>query len=340
MKGLKLFDKLVFFLNTLSALMLLLSYLLPFVPPKSFALISVLSLAVPFLLILNALFLLYWLLKVKRQLILSLFVLLIGYKYIGGLYKFSESKDELSENSFSIMSYNVRLFNVYDWIEKDSVDVKVIDFIEKEDADIICFQEFRPTESSNSENYKYKFEKLSGDRFQHGQVIWSKHPMLDSGSLEFSNSANSAIYSDLLIGNDTIRVYNIHLQSARIDTQRETINRENSGRLFKQAAETFKVQQEQAEKLIKHINASKHNVILSGDFNNTAFSYIYYLLKDERKDAFRAAGNGFGRTYNFPYFPVRIDFILSDPDFSVDQYISYDEVLSDHYPLKAGFSLN
>ena len=53
MKNLKGYEKLVFFMNSVAALILLLSYLLPYLPPKDFAFLSVLSLAVPLLIILN-----------------------------------------------------------------------------------------------------------------------------------------------------------------------------------------------------------------------------------------------------------------------------------------------
>ena len=61
MKNLKAIDKFIFVVNSIAAALLLLSYILPLVPPKTFPLLSVLSLGVPFLIILNALFFFYWL---------------------------------------------------------------------------------------------------------------------------------------------------------------------------------------------------------------------------------------------------------------------------------------
>src|SRR5690554_8218519 len=83
MKNLKLIDKLIYVVNALVATMLLLSYVLPYFPPKTFALLSVLSLGVPFLILTNVLFFIYWLIKLKKQLILSLLVLTIGYFTLG-----------------------------------------------------------------------------------------------------------------------------------------------------------------------------------------------------------------------------------------------------------------
>ena len=115
-------NKIIFFINSVVATMLLLSYVLPYVPPKTFSIISVLSLAVPILIILNILFVIYWLLKLKKQLLLSLVVLVLGFSYVGSLYKFSSSKDVEDTDNLSIMNYNVRLFNLYDWIPEDDVE--------------------------------------------------------------------------------------------------------------------------------------------------------------------------------------------------------------------------
>ena len=55
-------------------------------------------------------------------------------------------------------------------------------------------------------------------------------------------------------------------------------------------------------------------------------------------DAFKASGNGFGRTFNFKFFPLRIDFILVDDAFTVNSFKTYDVELSDHYPVKTTLS--
>jgi endonuclease/exonuclease/phosphatase family metal-dependent hydrolase len=81
-------------------------------------------------------------------------------------------------------------------------------------------------------------------------------------------------------------------------------------------------------------------MIVCGDFNNTAFSYVYKIIKYGLTDTFREAGNGFGRSYEFKYFPVRIDFILADEAFNVNGFKTYSEHYSDHYPIMATISLD
>ena len=282
---------------------------------------------------------LYWLLKAKKQLLLSGLVLLLGYSYVGSLYKFSSSKNVENGNDLSIMNYNVRLFNLYNWIDSDSVEQDIVDLIKNENPDVISFQEYHPHERVDLSSYKYKYEKLSGNRVQYGQAIFSKYPIANSGSVEFKNTANNAIYADIVKDGDTIRVYNVHLQSLRIDANVENLKTEDSERLFNKAGETFKMQQEQAELFIEHKDKSPYKMVICGDFNNTAYSYVYKEIKGDLKDSFEEAGNGFGRTFDFRYFPVRIDFILVDEAFEVNNFKVHEEKLSDHYPIHAKISL-
>ena len=113
MRKLRGFEKLMYIVNSLMAFALLLSYLLPYLEPKKFAFLSVLSLAVPFLILVNILFVLYWLLKAKKQLVLSLAILVLGYSHVFSLYKFSSSKRIDDHQNLSVMNYNVRLFNAF-----------------------------------------------------------------------------------------------------------------------------------------------------------------------------------------------------------------------------------
>ncbi|MCB0444372.1 MAG: endonuclease, partial [Gelidibacter sp.] len=147
MKKLNLIDKFVFFFNSLAATLLLLSFILPFIEPKKFAFLSVLSLTVPFLILVNILFVVYWLLKVKKQLLLSLIVLIFDYSYLGSFYKFSSSKQVEDKDNIAVMNYNVRLFNLFKWIPEEDIPQKIEAFINDKKPDIISMQEYRQDEN-------------------------------------------------------------------------------------------------------------------------------------------------------------------------------------------------
>ena len=339
MKKLSGINKLIYIVNALAALVLLFSFALPFLPPKTFSVLSVLNLGVPFLILLNTLFFLYWLIKVQKQLLLSLSVLIIGYLIFGSIYKFSTSKNIENPNNIKVMNYNVRLFNLYEWIPEKGLETKIVEFIKKEAPDVLSIQEYHPHENINLSFFKYKFEKLSGNKTKYGQAIFSQFPIINSGSVEFPNTPNNAIFIDVVKGKDTIRVYNVHLESMRIDTKIENLKKEDSERLFNRISSTFKMQQSQTELFLKHKNQCKFKTVICGDFNNAAFSYVYRKMKEGLKDTFKKAGNGFGRTYEFKFFPVRIDYIFVDEAFSVNGFKSYNDHYSDHYPIMATLSL-
>lgn len=332
MKQLKGFDKIVFVFNSIAAMLLLLSYVLPYVEPKKFAFLSVLSLTVPLLILINILFVIYWLFKVKKQLLLSLVVLLIGYSYLSSLYKFTSSKHIDDAQNISVMNYNVRLFNVFKWIPNDDVDKEILKFINENQPDILSIQEYRRDDKINFSGY-HKFEEISGDKVKNGQAILSKFPIVNAGSIEFPDTYNNAIFIDIVKGKDTIRVYNVHLQSMKIDANGDALTKESSESLFKSVSNTFSMQQIQSELFLIHKKECHYRMIICGDFNNTAYSYVYKEIKGDMKDAFVEAGNGFGKTFNFKFFPIRIDFILVDDAFEINSFKTFDVLLSDHYPI-------
>ncbi|MDG1284894.1 MAG: endonuclease/exonuclease/phosphatase family protein [Flavobacteriaceae bacterium] len=342
MKNLNLLNKFIFLINSVLALLLLLSFGLSYVPPKSYALISTLSLSVPLLIILNLIFTVYWLIKLKKQVMLSLLVLVVGYNQVLSFYKFSSESVSKSENSFSIMSYNVRLFNLYNWIDDESIPAKIQEFIEVESPNILCFQENDSGSNLDFKSYAYKYQTNASNTNKSELAILSTYKILNSGFIDFPNSANSAIFADVLIKSDTMRIYNVHLQSTGIDANMdvESLDSEQSNKLLNRLGTTFKAQQYQAELVAKHVSKSPHKVLICGDFNNTIYSYVYRILKGDLMDAFETSGTGFGSTFDFKYFPVRIDFILADQSFLSRNFKNYTIPYSDHFPILSEFSLH
>ena len=331
MKNLSSFDKFLFLINSLIACLFLISLVIPLVKPSNFVYLSLLSLFTPILIVLNILFIFYWVIKIKRYFLLSLIVLLIGNDSLRSFINFSKSDESLKENQISIISYNVRLFNLYNWLPIKGVTDKVRDFLLSKNSDLISLQEYQANGFYLS-NYPYKFENLSGKNLKYGQVIFSKHPIIYSSSLNFDNSSNNAIFSDILVNNDTIRVYNIHLESFSFEKYKDlnNINRRNS---ISDISKTFIEQERQVQILKKSFVNCPYKIIITGDFNNTAFSFTYRELSKEFNDNFKEKGNGFGITHYYKKIPLRIDFILSDKDFKVNDFKTFKLGYSDHEPI-------
>jgi endonuclease/exonuclease/phosphatase family metal-dependent hydrolase len=62
-------------------------------------------------------------------------------------------------------------------------------------------------------------------------------------------------------------------------------------------------------------------------------------LKSDFNDAFDVAGDGFGRTFSFDFFPLRIDFILADKSLKIVDFHTYDIHYSDHFPISTTLEL-
>ncbi|WP_037321135.1 endonuclease/exonuclease/phosphatase family protein [Salegentibacter sp. Hel_I_6] len=341
MKNLGLLDKIIFIINSLFATALLLSYLLAFIPPKSFPLLSVLSLGVPVLILINLVFMVFWIIRFKKQFLLSLIILLIGYNYVTSLYQFSSNKQS-SEEELSIMSYNVRMFNTYGWTDEKNIPEKITNFITEKDPDILLTQEHTVDQTKLKEIYPYHFVHKKGRNSEFGSAIFSKYPIIQRISLDFPHDGNNnAIYTDLLIKEDTIRVFNVHFQSLNVKPDIGALRREDSKKLLGRLGYGFSLQQEQAEMLMEKVNKTPYRTIVAGDFNNTAFSYIYEFINPNGrfKDAFLHSGKGFGETFKLTVFPLRIDFMLLEERIEIKNFERFEVELSDHYPILTRFKI-
>ncbi|MFN7044282.1 MAG: endonuclease/exonuclease/phosphatase family protein [Flavobacterium sp.] len=324
----------MFFLNIVLTVLTFLAYSLPFLAPKAFPFLSVLTLILPLFLILNFFFFIYWLLQFKRYMLLSGLALLLGITFINRFYKFSETNLPKEDSDFKVMSYNVRLFNIYEWLPKDDVAEQISKLINEKSPDILCLQDFTDNEHSDFNNFPYSYVKLNGEKLKYGQAIYSNYKIVNKGEIEFPDSFNNAIFVDVLKGKDTIRIYSIHLQSVKISADiNEKIDEAKSKFILKRLSLAFGKQQQQSEIISEHFENCPYPKIICSDLNNSAFSYVYRTIKGNMKDTFEEAGTGFGKSYNFKYYPARIDFILVDDAIQVKQFKSIDTFFqSDHFP--------
>jgi endonuclease/exonuclease/phosphatase family metal-dependent hydrolase len=335
MKKLSWFNKMMLFFNIVLTVLTFLAYLLPFLAPKFFPLLSVFTLIMPVMLVLNFLFFVYWLIQLKKQMLISGIVLLLGITFINKFYKFSETVIEAAPSDFKLMSYNVRMFNLYEWLPNEDVADSIMAFVEKQNPDIVCFQEYSNVDGIDMGQYKYNFIYFKKDLHKTGQAIFSKFKIVNKGDLKFKGSGNNVIFADIKKGKDTIRVYSMHMQSIRISPDiHEKIDEEKSKVIINRLSTAFKLQQYQAEVVEKHKSECPYPMIVCGDLNNSAYSYVYRSVKGNMKDAFEEAGSGFGTTYNYKYYPARIDYIFTDKSMDVKEYKTFSDFSnSDHYPI-------
>lgn len=281
--------------------------------------------------------------------VLSGLVLVIGITFINKFYKFTGKELEVSDKDFVVMSYNVRLLNLFNWIPRESVAQDILDFINDNNPDVLCIQEYSTSASAKVDFklYPYRSIFMHGDKIKTGNAIFSKFPIVNEGQIVFPKSNNDAVFADIKIGKDIVRVYDIHLESIKISPDVteisenvEGMNQQKSQAIFKRISEAFKKQQQQAEAIKEHKKSCEYPMIICGDMNNSAFSYVYRGIKGNMKDCFEVAGKGFGKTYNFKYYPARIDYIFADSKMTVKSFTNFpDFVNSDHLPIMSRMAL-
>ncbi|MCK0131088.1 endonuclease/exonuclease/phosphatase family protein [Flavobacteriaceae bacterium F08102] len=339
-----MFNKIVFVINTVFAIALVVAFFIPNLPPIQYGAISLLSLLVPVLIITNALFVIYWIvIGFKKQFLQSFIVLILCLFFLPKLYQFTQSNRETPTNSLSILTYNVRKFNKYKWIKTDSVPNKIRRFIESTDADVVLLQEYEKNPNFNLQ-YPYFYNHYSNEPslkqlVQSGLATYSKYPIIGSGSIGININSRFVIYTDIVKNKDTIRIFNIHLESLGVDPNQDYLGFEKSENLVKRVRNAFQQQQRQIDTLTNTIKGP-YKKIIAGDLNNSAFSWAYKHLKGNFKDSFEEAGYGFGKTYSFKNFPLRIDYCFADSTFTFNSHINYDIHLSDHFPVMAVVGIN
>ncbi|MEM8928757.1 MAG: endonuclease/exonuclease/phosphatase family protein [Bacteroidota bacterium] len=242
------------------------------------------------------------------------------------------------------MSYNVRSLNRNDNIPLANVDSSIISFMLKETPDILVVQEAHYAMRSITpldEMYPYKFVD-----FEYGvpqtnviNALYSKYPITNVQLIDFPKSDNGALFVDIALKSDTIRVYNAHLQSFNVVPDMEHLQNEASRKLFRRIIQVLKRQEEQVLTILEHIIVSPYPVLLAGDLNNTQFSKVYRVMRSDLQDSFLEAGSGFGKTFKIFDLPMRIDYIFADRHFEVTEHTNYNVELSDHEPVMARLRL-
>ncbi len=340
-----------------------LSYISIYINPTKFYILAFFGLAYPFILIAGTLFAIYWLIRKRYKLLyLWLFVFFIGFSFFTDFLQFDNFLKPTpdNKNSFKLLSYNVKQFDLYNWKNNKKTRNKMFKLIKNEDADIICLQEFYYDITKNfktldtlvkfqkAKNYYVADAIVKRKVFHFGLITFSKFPIINSGEIRYKNSRNFTIFTDVLINNDTIRIFNNHLQSIKfghedytfIDSLKLHINKkEFSGarNIFHRLKIAFKKRAYQANKLSKAIKKSPYKVIVCGDFNDTPISYVYHTISKNLKDAFCESGAGISSTYigKFPSF--RIDYILHSNNMQSFDYKKINKKYSDHKPISCKF---
>ena len=351
-------------INQFFVFLLLLTYISPYVPPQIFWPLSVFGLTYPILLLINILFIVFWLILVNKNLIYSLLAILIGWSTLNSHFQLKGAEEPSIENSLKVLSFNVKNLSNNNINYADiKIRSSILTYLEEQNAHIICLQEFQtyPSKGINTvEEFKAhlslpysaetRYIPKSKFKFVDLMTIFSKYPIIKQQELRFKNKCY-ALIADIAYKKDTIRLFNIHLESNHFNPNEYEIfssteiglNEETGGRLailFDKLARYSKIRNIQVNHISKLIKKSPYPILICGDFNDTPASYSYHKLTKNMKDAFVEKGKGYGNTYNGELPPMRIDYILSDTLFQVHQFEIGKIDKSDHYPIIGTLNLS
>lgn len=350
-------DSVMTLLSLVVAVTMVVTYLIPYVNPATVWFLPALGLAAPVIYVSTVVLALYWIIRwriVRASLMFSL--VLVGLFKVSLFYK-PELQRVYGEvtydrNAFKVMTYNVRSF--YGENGQSSVP-RVVELINAEDPDLICLQEFNARLSSQCDEFGLLDEKYESAVFGRTQapdslygaplVIMSKYHILKSG---VTLKPNTSVWADVLMGDDTIRIFNNHLRSTAIKaSDNEYIT---SHRFLSDTASEVKIRSivdrlrensvlraGQVDTIAYAIASKRGRRIVCGDFNDTPVSYVYHTMSQGLNDAFRECGSGYSHTFRGFYNTLRIDYVLSSEGLETLSYDVLPVECSDHHPVFVRF---
>ena len=353
--------------NIIAAILFLLGSYGYLLNPKYFWPVGLLTLTAFYFLLILVAFIFFWLIIKPRRALISVIALLLAFKPISNIIalrlssSFTQAKPQ---NALRIMTWNVAQFNVMEDKIHPTVKKDMIDLINYYQPDIACFQEMVAEDSTVKDhghmdefleklkfsNYFYSYNsKEDFWGYAHfGILIFSKYPIIKKQTVSFyPNDYNSIFqYVDIVKGADTIRVFNIHLQSLRFSKanlkyiDKPTVEDENaaikeSRNIIGKFKKGFLKRQVQADRIRAEIEKSPYPVIVTGDFNDVPNSYAYHTIGKGMNNAFVKKGTGLGRTFSGISPVLRIDNIFVAEKMDVLQFQLIKKKLSDHFPVIA-----
>jgi len=320
------------------------------IPPAEHPNLSLLNFTFPFFAIGVIAFMVLWVLIKWKYAFISILTLIIGYT---PMHKYAPitPPDGDTTGTLKIISYNVHCFSS-PYSENDTANFsQILDYLKKEDADIVCLQEaylYPGKKERLEEIYKY-VETYSNNALGIAVTTLSKTPIEKVEGIDYDTDSNISACFYVRYKDNTLRIMSNHLESIKLtlDDKKEfksyvkgALEEENQAaqegtlRIANHIKKATVKRQSQAEVLSELIGDNPKNTILLGDFNDTPLSYSHYLINQKLTDCYSECGwlTGFSYVNNGMY--VRIDHTFCSDDFkTVKCYVDKSANFSDHNPM-------
>lgn len=337
-------------LMLIAAGLLILSYLCTLVNPADAWFLEFFGLLFIPLAAVNVVLLIWAIFRRSKAVVIPLIAILPAIFCFGRFVQFGDSdlqKDSQKED-VKVVSYNVGRFAAspkHGIPSRKACMDSVFSFLMETDADIICLQEFYTADISTLKQflrrkmrgYSSEYYLYVGSKGSFGNVTLSRYRVQDKGKIKFDQSSNLAIYTDYIINDRKLRVYNCHFESYSVSIPGLVTSLGHDRNIIKETGEKMRGsiirRPKQVDKVLKNIESCPTESIVCGDFNDNPMSYTYHKLSRGRKDVFMEAGRGFGATYAVLWPFLRIDYVLVPESMDVYEYDVPRHRYSDHYPV-------
>lgn len=319
-------------------------------PSGRWPLASLSGLAFPFLLFVVLMFLVLWLFTWKKAALLPAISIILCIPAVMDCFPMHFFHVEKGEKAdITIMTYNTRSFGIS--VNGDNTDSNpTLAFAAASGADILVFQEaatgiVQSAVSSGLFGDAYPYAAISDTK--HGLAVMSRFPVISVEPLAFEDSHNSCLYARLQVGQDTLALFNCHLQSNGlggdeiaeyqrfIENPTDSTHYDTSRKVMKKLLKSTSARAVQAKLVADRARSeSAKYVIVCGDFNDTPLSYSHRVFDRFLTDTYARAGKGPGVTYHEHKLFYRIDHIFCSRNMSVvSSYVDRSWKDSDHYPV-------
>lgn len=335
--------------NVTSSLLLLLSCWSVYLLPADYPRLSLFGLTFPFFLVINLIFLVFWLIFHIRYVWIPLVALLLSVPFIRDYCPINLKKDP-PEGALKVLTYNVAFFGGSEESGKGE-DNAILKYILASDADIVCLQEasggVREILDEKMRQAGYNVPKVVDTGKEMLEHAYFKMPVLSVEPVKYDSETNGSIAYHLLCDGDTLLVINNHFESNRLTVEDKTVyknmifdpqkeNMENGMRLLmRKMAHASAIRSPQVDIVNKYIKRDRSPyVLVCGDFNDSPISYTCNRFGKNLTSSFVESGNGLGFSYNKDLFYVRIDHIFHSENMeSYDTHVDRSIKTSDHYPM-------
>ena len=354
--------KILFAINIILAIALAATAYAGVMNPVSYHYLSLIGFAFPIMAVANIIFIPLWLIADRQKTLLPIAALAIVWSPLREYAPVNIDRQP-PEGSIKVLTYNTLGMGMERATpEEREQPSKVLSYLIRSGADIICLQEYSYLAGQDSlwnivdSIYSHRDTIVTNAvcrDVSETVAIFSKFPIIRKEHIPIYTRGNSIGAFVLNIKGEEVHVVNAHLETVGLSyADKDVIDsmrhmqmplREMipaAKRIVRKVKASSALRSPQADAVYAYIKVHQgRSMIVCGDFNDHPLSYVHQTIQSSLTDCHRTAG--LGTDFTYPTMKVRIDNILCSNHWKpyrcrVDRSIT----ASDHYPMSTYLAPN